>query len=60
MQEHSSKGLSANEWVAQVAGAVGGKAGGKGSTSVGSGGDVGKINEGVGVAIEHLEKLRLH
>lgn len=47
----------ANEWVAQVVGAVGGKAGGKGPTSVGSGVDMSKVDEGVEVAVKYLKKL---
>lgn len=49
----------ASEWVAQVAGAVGGKAGGKGATSVGSGTDASKVEEGVEVAVKYLEKLKI-
>ena len=54
-----SKGLVASEWAAQVAEAVGGKAGGKGATSVGSGTDVGKVEVGVEVAVKYLEKLKI-
>jgi alanyl-tRNA synthetase len=38
---------------------VGGKAGGKGATSVGSGTDVSKVVEGVEVAVKYLEKLKI-
>ncbi|KAH6714529.1 tRNA synthetases class II (A)-domain-containing protein [Leptodontidium sp. MPI-SDFR-AT-0119] len=57
--EHTSKGLVASEWVTQVAGAVGGKGGGKGATGVGSGVDASKVDEGVEVAVKYLEKLKI-
>ena len=49
----------ASEWAAQVVGAVGGRAGGKGVTSVGSGTDVCNVEEGVEVAVKYLEKLKI-
>ncbi|KAI9767535.1 MAG: Alanine--tRNA ligase [Geoglossum simile] len=57
--EQASRGLVAIKWVAQVAGVVGGKAGGKGATGVGSGMDVSKMVEGVEVAVKYLEKLNI-
>jgi alanyl-tRNA synthetase len=39
--------------------AVGGKAGGKGPTSVGNGTNVDKIDEGVELARKYLEKFQL-
>ena len=59
MQEHTSKGLVASEWATQVAKVVGGNVGGKGMTSVGSGTDVSKVEEGVQVAMKYLEKLKI-
>lgn len=59
VQHLSQRGASANEWANSVSTAVGGKAGGKGPTSIGSGVHVDKIPEGVDVATEYLEKLKL-
>jgi alanyl-tRNA synthetase len=42
-----------------VVATVGGKAGGKGATSVGSGSDVSKIDQGIEAAVKHLEKLEI-
>jgi len=39
--------------------AVGGKAGGKGPTSVGNGTEVSGIDEGVQLATKYLEKLKI-
>ncbi|KAL8788368.1 MAG: hypothetical protein Q9195_007326 [Heterodermia aff. obscurata] len=55
--EHTSKGLVACNWIEQVAAIVGGKAGGKGSTSVGTGNDVSRVQEGVKAAVKALEDL---
>lgn len=49
-----SKGLAASEWSEQVKGAVGGKAGGRGPMSVGTGTDVNKVDEGVEVAVKYI------
>jgi hypothetical protein len=49
----------ASEWAAQVAGVVGGNVGGNTATSVGSGTDVSKVEEGVEVAVKYLEKLEI-
>ena len=51
--------MVATEWASQVAIAVGGKAGGKGATSIGSGPDVNKMDDGVDIALKHLEKLKI-
>jgi alanyl-tRNA synthetase len=59
LQSHTSSGLVANDWAAKVAEAVGGKAGGKGATCLGSGTNVDKIDEGVDLAQKYLEKLSL-
>jgi alanyl-tRNA synthetase len=58
-KSHASKGLIASEWSSEVAKAVGGKAGGKGSTSIGSGIHLDKVDEGVALAIQYLEKLKI-
>ena len=47
----------ASEWTEQVKGVVGGKAGGRGPTSVGTGTDVSKVDEGVEIAVKYVEKL---
>ena len=57
--EHTSKGLAACKWTEQVSAIVGGKAGGKGSTSVGTGNDVGRVQEGVEAAGKALEELSI-
>lgn len=56
-QEHGSKGLVASEWAAQVTEVVGGKAGGKEATCLGSGIDAEKVDMGVDAAVAHLNKL---
>jgi alanyl-tRNA synthetase len=42
-----------------VSKAVGGKAGGKGATSTGSGVNVDKVDEGVELARKYLEQLKI-
>jgi alanyl-tRNA synthetase len=59
VQQHQKAGAVASEWANEVAKAVGGKAGGKGATSTGSGTHVEKIDEGVELATRYLEKLKL-
>ena len=56
-QEHESKGLVACEWAAQVVESVGGKAGGKGATCLGSGIDAEGVDKAVDAAVDHLNKL---
>lgn len=56
-QEASRAGASAAEWANAVAAVVGGKAGGKGATSVGNGTDAGRVDEAVERAREYLERL---
>jgi alanyl-tRNA synthetase len=51
--------LVPGEWTEQVTGVVGGKAGGKGATSMGTGTDVNKVDEGVEVAVKYVEKLKI-
>ena len=58
-EDAGKSGASASEWANAVAGAVGGKAGGKGPTSVGNGTNVEKVDEGVKLATEYLEKLNI-
>lgn len=55
----SQNELTANDWASQVTQAVGGKAGGKGATVLGSGTNVDKIDEGVDLAQKWLQKLSL-
>ncbi|KAL2353113.1 tRNA synthetases class II (A)-domain-containing protein [Cryomyces antarcticus] len=58
-EEAADKGASASEWTTAVTAAVGGKAGGKGATSLGQGTNVDKVDEGVELATKYLEKLGL-
>ena len=53
------KGADASKWATEVAGVVGGKAGGKGATSLGQGTSPDKVDEGVEVARKYLESLGL-
>lgn len=55
----SELGVSANEWANTVASAVGGKAGGKAPTAIGSGTNIDKVDDGVALATEYLEKFKL-
>ncbi|OCK81245.1 alanyl-tRNA synthetase [Lepidopterella palustris CBS 459.81] len=58
--EHfSQQGASAADWSKHVAAVVGGKAGGKGATSVGQGTNPEKVHEGVEEARKYLEKFKL-
>ncbi|KAJ5577780.1 uncharacterized protein N7459_006744 [Penicillium hispanicum] len=54
-----SQGASANDWAAVVSSAVGGKAGGKGSTSIGNGINPEKIDEAISLASDYLGKFKL-
>jgi alanyl-tRNA synthetase len=58
-QAASKKGASASDWTAAVSGVVGGKAGGKGATSIGNGTHADKVNEAVSIATQYLEKLSI-
>ena len=51
--------LSAASWASAVAGVVGGKAGGKGATSVGNGTEISKVDDGVEEARKWIEKFTL-
>ncbi|KAK0260050.1 Alanine--tRNA ligase [Friedmanniomyces endolithicus] len=57
--EAQKKGLDAGKWANDVAGVVGGKAGGKGATSLGQGTQVEKVDEAVEVARKALAELGL-
>ena len=48
----------ASVWAAQVVKIVGGKAGGKGNTSTGSGTDTSKVAEGLDAARIYLQKVK--
>ncbi|KAJ5088144.1 Translation elongation/initiation factor/Ribosomal beta-barrel [Penicillium angulare] len=61
---HVSKGLgdqgaSANDWAAAVSSAIGGKAGGKGPTSIGNGVNPDKVDEAISLASDYLSKFKL-
>jgi len=53
------KGADASKWSSEVASIVGGKAGGKGATSLGQGTNGDKVDEAVEVARKYLEGLSL-
>ena len=55
----SKQGASAAEWANAVSGIVGGKAGGKGPTSIGNGTEPAKVDEAVEAARKYLEKFKL-
>lgn len=52
-------GASSSEWSSSVSSVVGGKAGGKGPTSIGNGTQVDRIDEAVAAARQYLEKLKI-
>ncbi|KAL1311623.1 hypothetical protein AAFC00_001734 [Neodothiora populina] len=52
-----AKGADAVKWSSAVAGAVGGKAGGKGATSLGQGTQVDKVDDALELARKYLEDL---
>lgn len=54
-----AKGADAAKWSGEVSSLVGGKAGGKGATSLGQGTDATKVDEAVKAAEEYLAKLSL-
>jgi alanyl-tRNA synthetase len=54
-----AKGADAGKWAAAVAEVVGGKAGGKGATSVGQGTHGDKADDGVEAARKYPEGLSL-
>ncbi|KAE8147578.1 alanyl-tRNA synthetase, cytoplasmic [Aspergillus avenaceus] len=55
----SDQGASASEWASVVSTAIGGKAGGKGPTSIGSGTNPEKTGEAIALALEYLNKFKL-
>ena len=57
--EAQGKGADAVAWSGEVAGLVGGKAGGKGATSLGQGMNAEKVDEAVEAARKYLEGLSL-
>jgi alanyl-tRNA synthetase len=60
LQEHASKGLTAEHWAAEVSKIVGGRSGGKEPTRTGQGTNPEKIEEAVKVAEKWFaEKLKL-
>lgn len=52
-------GADGPAWSAAVAGALGGKAGGKGATSVGNGTNPDKADEGVEIARQWIENFSI-
>ncbi|KAJ5658069.1 uncharacterized protein N7484_001718 [Penicillium longicatenatum] len=58
-KELGDQGASANDWAAVVSSAVGGKAGGKGSTSIGNGVNTEKVDDAVSLASDYLSKFKL-
>lgn len=59
LQEFGEKGASASDWAAVVSSSIGGKAGGKGATSIGNGTNPDKVDEAVTLATEYLSKFKL-
>jgi alanyl-tRNA synthetase len=59
LQELSDQGASASDWAAAVSSAVGGKAGGKGPTSIGNGTNPDKVEEAISLASDYLSKFKL-
>ncbi|KAK5112448.1 Alanine--tRNA ligase [Meristemomyces frigidus] len=57
--EAQKKGADAIKWATEIAGVVGGKAGGKGATSLGQGTQVEKVDEAVEMARKYLAGLKL-
>ncbi|MCJ1468967.1 Alanine--tRNA ligase [Pseudocyphellaria aurata] len=58
-EEASKQGASASEWAATISDIVGGKAGGKGSTSIGNGTNAEKIDEALEAASKYLQRFHL-
>ncbi|MCJ1269391.1 Alanine--tRNA ligase [Lobaria immixta] len=58
-EEASKQGASASEWAATVSSIVGGKAGGKGPTSIGNGTSAEKVDEALEAAVKYLERFHL-
>ncbi|KAF5863386.1 Alanine--tRNA ligase [Aspergillus alliaceus] len=58
-KEISDQGASASEWAAIVSTVVGGKAGGKGPTSIGNGTNPDKTDEAIALASDYLSKFKI-
>ncbi|MCJ1377570.1 Alanine--tRNA ligase [Xylographa soralifera] len=58
-EEASKKGASAAEWSNTVSSIIGGKAGGKGPTSIGNGTHPDKVEEALETATQYLQKFSL-
>ena len=59
LQEAIKQGASASDWSNSVSGIVGGKAGGKGSTSIGNGTNPEKVDEALEAATKYIERFSL-
>ena len=57
VKDAMTKGATASNWTAAVSRAVGGKAGGKGATSLGSGNAPENVDEALSLATKYLEDL---
>lgn len=55
----SKKGASASDWSGVVSEIIGGKAGGKGATTIGNGIHADKVDEAVDAATNYLSKFSL-
>ncbi|BDD57945.1 Alanine--tRNA ligase [Monascus purpureus] len=55
----ADQGALANDWAAVVSGVVGGKAGGKGPTSIGNGVNPDRVDEALSLASKYLSKFQL-
>ncbi|KAL2824560.1 tRNA synthetases class II (A)-domain-containing protein [Aspergillus cavernicola] len=55
----SDQGATASEWATAVSRAVGGKAGGKGPTSIGNGINPDKVDDAIDLASEYLSRFKL-
>lgn len=58
-KEAMDKGADGPKWSSKVAEAVGGKAGGKGATSLGQGTNPDKVDEAMEIARKYLEELNI-
>ncbi|KAL9103230.1 MAG: hypothetical protein Q9163_001717 [Psora crenata] len=58
-EEANKEGLSASEWTNSISSILGGKAGGKGATSLGHGTNPEKVDEAVEAATTYLAKFSL-
>lgn len=58
-EDARGKGADASEWSSKVAAVVGGKAGGRGPTSLGQGVNTDQVEKAVEVAREYLDKMQI-